>query len=302
MKRNLIISVFVLLFSSLLFSKEEEKKSILIFDFQNISKSEKFEYLKQSIPDSMSTSFIQEGEFNTIRRDVWLKIVKQLDIDIERGFDEDQALAIGRALRTDAVIYGSFFIVGNFIRINAKAINIYTGKIITGIQVQGETGLDVFDLVDKVTKNITGEVKKEFVHLAEMKDAGKSWVGSVMRSSVLPGWGQLYNKQPIKSYIIWGLGVGLLSSTITTYIYYTEAKKEYDALQVVSQSVYDEKYDKMNDYYQYRKYSLYAFLGYYAVNIIDAGIFGAVKYSERSKISFYIPDNENIQIAFNYKW
>jgi len=295
-----VILIFILISISSLSAATKEKKTVLIFDFQNISGSKKFSYLRQSIPDSMGTSFVKEGEFNIIRRNVWQKIVKELKIDITRTLDEDQAIAIGRTLKADAVVYGSFFIVGNFIRINAKAINLYTGKIITGVQVQGETGLNVFELVDEVTGKITAEVKKEFIHIEKMRNIGKNWVGSVMRSAVLPGWGQLYNRQRFKAYIFWGIGGVLLASVVSSHFLYQNAKEEYDNLQVVPQDVYDEKYNQADKYYQFRKYSIIAFLVFYTGNIIDAGIVGAIKYEKEKTITF-IPDKDCIRIAMQFK-
>lgn len=300
--RKIVLFLFIILFCSILQAEERDKKKILIFDFQDIAQSVKYGYLSQSIPDSMGTSFIKEGEFHLIRRDKWMGVVDDLDIDIKRSLDEDQVIAIGRALDADAVIYGNFFVVGDYIRINSKAINLYNGEIITGIQVQGKTGLDVFDLVDEVTKKITGEVKKEFVNIEKMKKAGKTWFGATMRSTALPGWGQIYNDQPWKSYIIWGTGLTIVTSTVTTHLLYEKAKEDYEGLGLVSSTVYDEKYNKMNDYYQYRKYSLYAFLIYYVLNIADAGITGALKYRDKTKLSYHMDYSKDIRIAWNYRW
>ena len=42
----------------------------------------------------------------------------------------------------------------------------------------------------------------------------KSPWGAVLRSAIIPGWGQIYNQSYIKAPIIWGIGVGLTAAWI----------------------------------------------------------------------------------------
>ena len=42
----------------------------------------------------------------------------------------------------------------------------------------------------------------------------KSPWGAVLRSAIIPGWGQIYNESYIKAPVIWGIGAGLVAAWI----------------------------------------------------------------------------------------
>ena len=62
----------------------------------------------------------------------------------------------------------------------------------------------------------------------------KSPWGAVLRSAVIPGWGQIYNHSYIKAPIIWGLGAWL------TYLWFWNNKNYKDALK--NYGFYNRKY------------------------------------------------------------
>ena len=51
--------------------------------------------------------------------------------------------------------------------------------------------------------------------------------GALLRSAVLPGWGQFYNDEPVKGVILGVVEVGLLSWLITEYIQAEDARNDF---------------------------------------------------------------------------
>jgi len=65
----------------------------------------------------------------------------------------------------------------------------------------------------------------------------KSPWGAVLRSAIIPGWGQFYNESYLKIPVIWGLGIWLgyeWKQNNDSYIYYrdryTQSENEYDKI------------------------------------------------------------------------
>lgn len=85
----------------------------------------------------------------------------------------------------------------------------------------------------------------------------KSPWGAVLRSAIVPGWGQIYNHSYIKAPIIWGLGGWL------TYLYIQNNKSYHDAMKTGS-STYKNFYHDQRDL-------MAIYMGLvYVLNMVDA--------------------------------
>ncbi|MCH7497117.1 MAG: hypothetical protein IH971_04610, partial [Candidatus Marinimicrobia bacterium] len=49
-----------------------------------------------------------------------------------------------------AILVGSFVAIGSILRINARLINVQSGKVINAESVQGRVGPEIFDLMDQI--------------------------------------------------------------------------------------------------------------------------------------------------------
>jgi hypothetical protein len=90
---------------------------------------------------------------------------------------------------------------------------------------------------------------------------------SVFRSLILPGWGHLYSGHTTKGTILTILGgITLLSSA---YFIYDSDVKEDDYKKAKSISDISDKYDKYNNSYQLKNYSLIALAAVWLYSQID---------------------------------
>ena len=64
--------------------------------------------------------------------------------------DEETAAKLGRAVGASAILVGSFVVIGSILRINARLIDVQTGKVIKAESVQGSVGEEIFDLMDEM--------------------------------------------------------------------------------------------------------------------------------------------------------
>ena len=97
----------------------------------------------------------------------------------------------------------------------------------------------------------------------------KSPWGAVLRSAIIPGWGQIYNHSYIKAPIVWGIFGSLVAIWIWNNNNYIDAKNLY--LQNINDPQYGPAYMHQRDAYRDQRdlVSIYIGLAYF-LNLVDA--------------------------------
>jgi tetratricopeptide (TPR) repeat protein len=105
----------------------------------------------------------------------------------------------------------------------------------------------------------------------DTEHAGGSPWGAMLRSMVLPGWGQFYNGQSTKGKLVCAVTLGLLAATAVTYIETDSAIAHYRSLgPSSSQSDFDSSYNTAYDYAVANDILGVCFYSAYAWNVFDA--------------------------------
>jgi hypothetical protein len=98
----------------------------------------------------------------------------------------------------------------------------------------------------------------------------KSATGAMIRSALIPGWGQLYNQSYWKIPVVWGF-FGYFAYVA---IYYNNQYKDYTTLTdkaVAENWANKDNYKKVRDQYRDLRDSFFVYMGLtYLVNIVDA--------------------------------
>jgi tetratricopeptide (TPR) repeat protein len=97
------------------------------------------------------------------------------------------------------------------------------------------------------------------------------WFQPLWRSAILPGWGQGYNGQDTKGWILGTSYVVLWAATITTYEIGTQAENKYLSLGAnLSQSAYNSPYDTWSDMSEINHIAYIAVGVVWVYSLIDA--------------------------------
>jgi len=92
----------------------------------------------------------------------------------------------------------------------------------------------------------------------------KSPMGAVLRSAILPGWGQIYNESYIKAPIVWGIFGGLAAA----WIFNNNKFKENRDLFIQTEN---ERFRTLRTFYQDQRDLVTIYIGLtYLLNLIDA--------------------------------
>ncbi len=99
----------------------------------------------------------------------------------------------------------------------------------------------------------------------------KEWGQPLWRSALLPGWGQFYNQEPTKGWIIGGLTIGALAGTVTTYVIGSGARSKYQSLGPgTAVSEFDAAYGTWESMASLNHTLAISFLALYSFNLVDA--------------------------------
>ena len=100
------------------------------------------------------------------------------------------------------------------------------------------------------------------------------WVDPLWRSAICPGWGQEYNQEEIKAWVIGGTTWALFAGAVGTYVWAVQAENNYNGLGAGrNQSDFDGAYNNWENAAT-ANHICYVFFGLaYAYNLFDAATY-----------------------------
>lgn len=122
-------------------------------------------------------------------------------------------------------------------------------------------------------------------------------VGSIVRSAIVPGWGQFYSRSPIRGTLsVVGIGASLAGAlaahqsfqNIYTNRYLPAATVDPKSQEAVAQ------YKRSNERYKLRQFFLYAAIGVWGYSVIDSYV-GAKFYNAKTKVNLLIDETDDIE-------
>lgn len=156
MKRHYIILLTLLFFITIsenAFSSESNplkklKRTVAILPFYNLKK-DKNDFYSNLIRDSIKARLQEKLIYNLIEFGEIKKNMDKYNYDLESlNLDEQKAGNFAKSLKADIVIYGTFVVQKESINISVTAYDIIFKKSIITITENGNTGLEIFNLIN----------------------------------------------------------------------------------------------------------------------------------------------------------
>ncbi|HSH00515.1 MAG TPA: protein kinase, partial [candidate division Zixibacteria bacterium] len=129
------------------------ENSIAILDFESSTEESELQWLKTGLPEILLTDLTESRALNVIGRErICDQIRKQTNSPAE-FYSREQMREAARELGSAAVIYGSFYRLGDKIRIDARMERTDNGEVLWSHKVAG-ADQDLFTLVDSLTTKV----------------------------------------------------------------------------------------------------------------------------------------------------
>ena len=121
----------------IVFASATKAKTIAISYFDNSSGDAKYNALSKGIADMLITDLSKVKGITIVEREKLEKLIGEIKLGQSKYFDPATAQKLGKGLGAQNILTGSFYLLDNTIRIDARLIDVETGGIITAEEVTG---------------------------------------------------------------------------------------------------------------------------------------------------------------------
>lgn len=120
-------------------TKDINAKRVAILYFDNSGGEASMDKLKKGLADMMITDLSNIRMLNIVERDKLESILKEQKLNNSKEFDPSTASKVGKLLGAQIILTGGYFEMMGALRIDARFIDVETGKILKSDGVDGQT-------------------------------------------------------------------------------------------------------------------------------------------------------------------
>lgn len=142
----------LLLFTTFLIA---DVQTIAISYFDNTSGAEKYNPLSKGLADMLITDLSNVKSIQIVEREKLESLLKEIELGESKFMDESTIQMLGKGLGASYMLTGSYFIMDESMRIDARLVNIGTGEVIMGEEITGEVNV-FFKLEKKLVHKLIG--------------------------------------------------------------------------------------------------------------------------------------------------
>jgi TolB-like protein len=148
-----IMFILVILFFLSSTGLAAESKVIAVSYFENNSGDNTLDVLSKGIADMMVTDLMAVPFVSLVERSRLEELVKELNLSKGDFVDPKTAGKLGKGLGASHILVGSFVVAGNVMRIDARLLEVSSGKVAMASKVKGEKS-DVFSIQGELATSL----------------------------------------------------------------------------------------------------------------------------------------------------
>ena len=124
-----------------------ETKTIAISYFDNTSGLKEYNPLSKGLADMLITDLSNVKSIQIVEREKLEQIIQEQNLALTGIIDESTAAQVGKLLGAKLILTGSFLIMGETMRIDARLVDVSTGEVIMAEKIEGKK--DTFFQLEK---------------------------------------------------------------------------------------------------------------------------------------------------------
>jgi len=235
-------------------------RRLAVVPFTDVGEQAQKRRIGTIVAAEVATDLRRDHNLLLVERQKLTEVMAELRVQQSGAVDSSSAAQIGKIADAQALVIGTASDLGDRYLVDARVVATETGETLAA---------------DSASVTSAGMVAlaSEAVVLRSKKDA-------VFRSVLIPGWGQIYNRQPVKGFVILGAEVGLFASALAFHLAGEKAYRDYTGKTSAGSLGSDPTaeaqrlYDTAALRFRLRNTMLYVAGGLWLANIVDAYISG----------------------------
>ena len=116
----------------------QELPAVAVLDFHNASGDPQLEHLQTSIPEGLVTDLARRGDLSLVERKRLKALMGEIALGMTGAIDAEQAVQMGQQVGARMVVLGSYNATEGQLEINARVVDVASGQIAHGEQVEGK--------------------------------------------------------------------------------------------------------------------------------------------------------------------
>lgn len=234
-------------------------RRLAVLHFEEVGAGAKGAQLGTVVAAELVTNLRRDHGLLVVERARLAQVLGDLKLSQMLGA-EARAPEIGRMAEAQALVVGSVSEAGDRYLVNARIVSTDSAETLAAAS-------------ESVPQGSLVALSSDAVVLRSRRDA-------VFRSMLVPGWGQSYNRQPVKGLVVGGLTLATLGGALAFHLSGRTAEEDYRskttaaALGASPGAEAVALRERAESRYAWRNGLLWAAAGVWVVNVVDAYAFG----------------------------
>ena len=235
-------------------------RRLAVLPFDELGETAQKRQLGTLVAAEVTTVLRRDYNFLLVERARLTAVMGELRVQQSGAVDSSSAAEIGKLSDAQALVIGSAADAGDHYLIDARIVATETGETLA----TSSTSVPATNML---------ALASDAAVLRSKKDAA-------FRSVLIPGWGQFYNREPLKGGLILGAEAALFAGALAFHFSGQQSYSDYTRLTGVGQLGSDPTgrarslYDTTVSRYQTRNALLYVAGGLWVINVLDAWFSG----------------------------
>ncbi|MBL92953.1 MAG: hypothetical protein CMH56_14215 [Myxococcales bacterium] len=167
-----------------------------VFPFDNVGEETENRQLGLVVSEHIMTDLVRTHRFNLVERGSLNQIIAEQGLSQMGLVDADKAVSVGALAGAQALVVGQVIDKGPSFQVTARVVDAKTGQVFVAELVEVSKGDLLAFSADAVVLRSKG--------------------AAAIRSMLVPGWGQFYNRQKMKAAVVGGaMATSLLAAGVS---------------------------------------------------------------------------------------
>ena len=136
-------------------SDNEPTVAVLYFDYDG---DDEMATLRKGLANMLITDIIDTPGVTIVERTRLQEVMDELDLNRSKKIDRRSALKIGKLLRADYIVFGSYFVLRGKLHIQARVADVERGKNVIGRMNFAGTLDDFLEIEQKIADELRGKM------------------------------------------------------------------------------------------------------------------------------------------------